>query len=337
MAKKRRKRRPAPSGPSGNGSSVARNKGDAASRQKAAPEAKTYTSMLSGPTLYPPLGESLGRAMIAVTQPLLLVGVLLLIPLLWFLLRAFGLHTFPLGIGSMTDIFAIPPVGSNFDKTLAGTMFGLNGGAAIGFLFCATLVRAFIISILAGFLDEELEFRSVSKVGFLRGLRAFPAVAAATLFAVLTLLVTQLFFNQFLGQGIGGLFFLLGQIAIIFFLGFVPAAAVRRPLGMRATFDQSVRGARLQGWPRHMLMSVGYYFFAVVGVQLIAFSVPGALWVTSNPSFAVWLTVLAVNLVHVIFLGAFIDRYRQIESSIPDGPVRRKRAGAKPAAPRSRR
>jgi hypothetical protein len=312
--------------------------GSSATSKKQKPETKTYASMLSGPTLYPPLGGSLARSIAALTQPQLLIGVLLIVPILWFILRLVGLQTFPLGIGSMTDILAIPPVSSSFDMTQAGNIFGLNGSAAIAFLFAATLVRSLIIAVFAGLLDEQLEYGKIGKVGFLRGLRAVPPVAAATIFAVCTILVTKLLFAQFLGQGFGGLLFLLGQIAVIFFLGFVPASAVRGPAGVRGTFDRSVRGARLQGWPRHLLMAVAYYFFAVVGVQLIAFSVPGALWVTSNPSVAVWITVLAVSLAHVAFLGAFVDRYRLIEGAIPDEPVRRARGGAsKPPAPRSRR
>lgn len=337
MAKKRRKRRQA-SSVSGNGSTVSRGKPALAPAPAKATEkssdkepAQSYPSLMSGPTVYPPLATSLGRSFVALTQPALLLPVLLIIPVLWFALRALGLETFPLGVGSMTDVLAMPPVGSMFDMTQAGNIFGLNGGVTIGFWIGAALIRAVIVALLTGALDEELEFGSTSKVGWLRGLRALPAVAAASVFAVCALLVSRLAFAQLFGPGLGFLFFLLSQIAVIFFFGFVPIAAVRAPLKVRPAFQRSSRAARLQGWPRHLLMVVTYYFFvSIFGVPALSSLVPGAMDITANPTFEVWLLVLAVNVLHVAFLGAFADRYRRIEGSIPDESPRRRGRGSRP-------
>jgi len=289
MTRKRRKRPRA--GTSGDGSRVAKPQPK---------EAAAATPTRLGPGVFPTFRSSMAGGIVAATaSPVVIALPFVFVLLIWLGLQALGLEVFP---AAMEQALAIPPVGSSFDFSAAATIYGING-AAFALIVGLTIVRSVIWSLLVGMLDEALEYRSVSLVGVLRGLRAFPAILVYDYLSFAIVLIGTFFVPVFLGSSIGQTSTLLSMIGGLFFLAFVPAAAVRLP-----------------GWPRHLLMVVVYFLLS----QIVVFLSPGASQITNNPGIATWAFVLAGTFLNMVFLGALIHRWKAVEDVVPSQARRRR-------------
>jgi hypothetical protein len=89
----------------------------------------------------------------------------------------------------------------------------------------AALARGAVFALIAGMVAEALEFRQVTLVGVLRGVRAAPTIAVLHLALLVMLLSIQLFLVS-LGQ-IGQLLYSLVLAGGVYLLAFAPAVAVR--------------------------------------------------------------------------------------------------------------
>lgn len=261
--------------------------------------------------VYEPLRVTMAHAVAASTAgPLVILAPLVMVALIWVGLLALGTQVFP---SSMVQAMALPPLSSIFDLGAAASLFGLSGTWIFGFFIGITLIRALFISLLAGMLDEALEYRSVSKLGILRGINAFPGVLLYCYMGGAVGLIATQVVPQLLGTQLGATLVPVGLVAGIFFLSFTPAAAVRLGVPAREALARAAKGARMGGWQRHLAMAALYYLLSLV----IEFGYPSGVRITANPTLTDWAYVLAAAFLNVVFLAAFIDRWRSIEDYVP--------------------
>ena len=309
MAKKKRRKRQPPVASNGHG------KGSAPGAKPPVKLSSKEQGLLQvpkgqGATVFPPMRGSLGRGFYAAGANLvLLLTPMLLVFFVWVVLLVSGQRFFPPGLAT---ILAIPPLGSGFDVQTSLILFGFAQTGLLAF-FVLTVIRSIVWAVLIGMLDEMMEYRVVSRVGLLRGLRAFPAVLLYDYLCLGIVLGATYILPSFFGQ-LGGVLSLALLMGAVFFLVFAPIAAVRLQLTGRESVMRAIKGARLPGWPRHLLMSVVYFLVAVYVLQLAH---PEPLAITANPSFRTWVFILFATYVQVGFLGAFIDRWKAVEGYVP--------------------
>lgn len=260
--------------------------------------------------VYDPLRVTMAHALAASTSgTLVVVAPMIVVALIWGALLALGIQIFP---PTMVQTMALPPLSSISDLGVASTLYGAPDLGFFIFFIGVTVVRALFIGLLVGSLDEALEYRSVSKLGVLRGLNAFPGVLLyCYMGTAVALLATSVF--ETLGPAIEGILAPVSIVAAVFLLSFAPAASVRLGVPAREALARSAKGARMSGWQRHLAMSAVYYMISI----FIVLAYPGSLRVTANPSLTDWAYVLAAAFLNVVFFAAFIDRWRSIEDYVP--------------------
>lgn len=275
---------------------------------------------------FPPFLASLLQGLAAVaSSPLLLALPLILVPALWLTVVAIGLDHFPAGL---VDLFAIPPISTFFDIQLGATLYGPATGALL-FTVVATVIRSVIWALLAGMIVEAVEFRTVTLVGLLRGLAAFPAVLAVNFLHVVLILTSNLILPAFLGPSVGQLGFTAAVVGGLYLLTFAPIIAARSGGARIQVLRRSVRGSVLPG-SRHLIMVLAYFLLAIGGLIRL---VPGLGSFTANAGFATWAVVLASNYFHLAYFAAFAYRWLVVEGRVADEPVRARR-GRRPLAGR---
>lgn len=275
------------------------------------------TPLPPGLDAFPPIRHSLAHGLAATTtSPWLLLGVLLLIPVAWLGLRALGYEMFEAPI--MLQLLAIPPVSSATDLYLTQSLFAGGGPAGIVFLLGLTAVRALVWGVIVGVLDEALEYRSISRLGVLRGLNAFIGVLLYCYVSIGVMVFGSVIAGT-LGPGIGSSASILVLVGGLTFLSSAPAVAVRYGVPAIESLQRSIRGARLPGWPKQMMYAVMYFFMAAIVLPGLGAPFPP---VTANPSIGQVIYVYAGTLVQIVFLAGFIDRWRAIEDYVPASPPR---------------
>lgn len=285
-------------------------------------------AMFAGQSSLPPIGRSLGRGVLAViSQPVLVVATLLLVVLTWFALIAIGFEGAP---GRLVDVLALPPISTYFDLGTGASRFGI-GPAFLAFLGASIGIRTIVVALMSGLILEALEDGRVSTYGVLQGVRALPSVLVVHVLSFSLIVAGNLVFPV-LGPGIGFLGFVSALVGGLFFLGFVPTAAIRERRPIVDTIRRSGRAAMLPGG-RHLVLCSLYFFLALPVV--IGFA-PQGVEVTANPEVATWVVVLLVNVLHVAFMAALSYRWVIAEPAVPEEPVRRRAPRAPARAPSAR-
>jgi hypothetical protein len=255
-------------------------------------------------SIMPRYRESLRRGfLLAGSTPALVLLPFAWTLVTWLVLQVSGYIGIPL---LLAQSVAIAPMSVNSDFQAALVTFGQPAGlyAMLPFL----LMRAVVISVLAGLIVEGFERGAVSLDGVRRGIRAFPVVLSGV---VLSLVAVILPMNaSVLGPAVGLLVQVLVPAAALWILGFVPFVAVdeRRPLPVALT--RSYYGARTPGG-RQFLFCMLYLLLLTI---LQAFT-PGA-ETTANPSLATWAFILAIDYVHVAFFAAYGYRWLVIAPAV---------------------
>lgn len=268
---------------------------------------------------YPSLRVTMARSFAAATSgPPIVFAPFLVVALIWVALLGFGMQVFP---SSMVEAMALPPMSSLFDFATSASLFGATGLMFV-FLLGMTIVRAAFLAIFVGLLDEGLEYGSVSLLGVLKGIKAFWGVLMFCYLEIGVALIATLLLPQLVGPKIASTLSQVGLLAGLYFIGFTPAVAVRLGVPAREAVARSVRGARMPGWPRHLLLVVICYFVSL----MFGLTYPGGGLITANPTFGDWLDVLLSVFVYMIFLAAFIDRWKAVEPYVP-APRTRKPPG----------
>lgn len=320
MAKKRRKPRPR---------TVAEEtapKGERTAGVAARPKTKKDVVPPPPPTdPYPSLRVTMARSFAAASSgPVVVLAPFLMVALMWVALLGFGIQVFP---SSMVQAMAVPPISSLFDFATSANLFGATGLMFV-FLLGMTVIRAAFLAVLVGMLDEALEYGSVSVLGVLRGVRAFWGVLMFCYLEIGVALIATLLLPQILGPQLANTLSQVALLAGLYFLGFTPAVAVRLGAPAREAVARSVRGARMPGWPRHLLLVVICYFLSL----MFGLTYPDGGLITANPTLGDWLDVLASVFVYMVFLAAFIDRWKAVEPYVP--AQIRKRPALKPPGKR---
>lgn len=298
MANKKRKPRRRPVPP------------EASAKQSQKPK-KDEPVPIPPPDVFPSLRITMSRSFVAATcSPIVIVYPFLIVTFLWVLLLAFGMQIFP---SSMVESMAVPPISSLFDLGASASLFGLSGFSILGFFFAITIMRALFLSVLTGLLDEALEYGSVSLLGVLRGLNGFWGMLLYCYLAGAIGLVATQILPQLLGAQFGNTVVPLTLVGGIFFLSFAPAASVRLGVPAREAVARATKGARMPGWQRHLLMVAIYYILSFA----LGLSYPGASIISANPSFGDLGYVFLATFINVLFMAAFIERWKAVEPYVP--------------------
>jgi hypothetical protein len=271
----------------------------------------------TGPSPLGRLVTALGRGFLAVggSWPILLVSFGALFGE-WAVLIAMGTRTTP---RFLVTAMALPPVGSAIDYQSAQALGGM-AGIVVG--FALLVLRAFVLAILAGLIIGVLEGGRASLRDARRGLRAVPFVVAINVVGLSALLVGGSLL-QVLGFGLQFLGNVMLITALLHFLGFVPAIAVRERFGLIDTLRRSRTAASLAGGQQ--------FTFCLLYVVALLFVLPllgtlnesGGL-ITANPSVSAWLYGMVATYVNVSFLAALSYRWMAAEPYLATQPVRRR-------------
>jgi len=281
-----------------------------------------------GSSIMPGIAHSLGRGLLTVASSPALLSVAIVVPLLaWLGILALGFEGSP---ARLVDVLALPPISTYFDLGTGASLVGI-GPAFLVFTAGSIVIRGIVFAILTGMIVDKLEHGRVGAYGFLRGARAIPTILVVQVLSFSLIVAGNIVF-PLLGPGIGFLAFVAALVAGLFFLGFAPAAAVRQARGGLESVRRSGRAAMLPG-SRHIVFCALYFLIALPVVVGFA---PGGSEITANPTFAAWVFILAVNVVHLVFMAALAYRWIVAEPNVPDEPVRRKRAARRPPSARAR-
>jgi hypothetical protein len=269
----------------------------------------------TGPSPLGRLTTALGRGFLATggSWPILLISFAVLFGE-WAVLVALGIRMTP---QFLVTAMALPPIGSAIDyqsvQVLAGTA-GLVAG------FALLVARAFVVAVLCGLIIAVLEGRRGSLGDARRALRAVPFIVALNVVGLSALLVGGSLF-QALGGGLNFLANVVLIAALLYFLGFVPAIAVRQRLGLVETLRRSRAGASLAGGQQFTfcLLYVVAFFFVLPLVGVLNES---SGLITANPSVSAWVSGMVATYVNVSFLAALCYRWMSAEPVLAAQPVR---------------
>lgn len=271
----------------------------------------------AGDTVFPSVSRSVARGLLVVGSSAVILGVTFgFVFLAWVGLVALGFEGPP---GRIVDLAALPPVSTYFDALNGVGIYGYGLAGmlvSMGFL----LLRALVVAVVTGLIVVRLEGEGTALEGLLRGLRAYPTVLTVNVIAMVSMLAGSTVL-PFLGAGIGFLGYVAVLVAVLFFLAFAPAAAVREERPVVETLRRSGRAA-LMPRSRHILMCLLYIFLALP--MLLAFA-PEGNFLTVNPSIRAWVYGLCASFIHVAFLAAFSYRWMAVEDEVPERPVKRAR------------
>jgi hypothetical protein len=271
----------------------------------------------TGPSPLGRLTTALGRGFLVVggSWPILLVSFVALFGE-WAVLIALGTRTTP---RFLVTSMALPPIGSAIDYQSAQALGG-TAGIVVGFALLVS--RAFVVAVLTGLIIGVLEGRRASLRDARRGLRAVPFVVAINVVGLSALLVGGSLL-QVLGFGLQFLGNVMLITALLHFLGFVPAIAIRERLGLMDTLRRSRAAVSLAGGQQ--------FTFCLLYVVALLFVLPlvgtlnesGGL-ITANPSVSAWLYGMVATYVNVSFLAALSYRWMAAEPHLATEPVRRR-------------
>ena len=267
----------------------------------------------------PRVRTAVSRGVVTVlSTPVLVVGVPALLWLMW-LSVVLGGYQGPFAI--FVNAFALPPVGTSFDASLATGIFGLQGGL-IG-IVVFVVMRAIIMTFLAAWIVDVLERGHVTSGAAIRALRAFPTSLAVNMASIALLTLASL-----IGPMLGASFAILIQVASlvagVYLFAAAPVIAVTERRRMPDAMSRSIRAARMPG--TGSLVFATLYVIPALAL-VVAPGKPGSL-IGVNPSVGAWALAIVASLLHVAMLAAFAFRYLSIADEVPDAPPPRARTRA---------
>ncbi len=276
-----------------------------------------WLSRGTGDSGWPSIPGSLARGVVTVgSSPVLLLVPFLFVFAAWVGLVALGLEG---PVWLLANMAALPPVGTFFDLAIGENIFGARPGALTA-TAGLIIARSTFFALVTGLIVEALEGTPSASAWLRRGSRAIPALLAVNVVSFSAILASRLVL-PLLGPQFAFLGSILVLAALVYYLGAVPAAAVREGRGVQETIRRSARAAMMPG-SRHLILSVIYVFLAYP--PLILFT-PNGNQLSVNPGVATWIYALVATFIHISFLAAFCYRWMAIEPEVPAQPVRRRR------------
>ena len=269
----------------------------------------------------PKIRTSITRGLATIlATPALVVAVPVVILIEWLVLLAFGFQG-PFTILGAT--FAIPPISTSTDVSLASNIFSAVGatgpGAALAPLAGITaflVVHAAFQALVTTVAVERMRTGSVSAWSIRRGIHVWPVAIAAAVVNLGVLIVAN--FVQILGGGIGFVLAVGLLVAGVYLFAFAPAISADEELSLPLTLSKAVRAARLPG-SSNLTLAVVYTIpsFAVLLAPL-----PGSL-IGVNPSVVAWVASILINVLQMAAVAMFAFRYLAIGADVPDAPTPR--------------
>lgn len=276
-----------------------------------------WLSRGTGDSGWPSIPGSLARGVVTVgSSPVLLLVPFLFVFAAWVGLVALGLEG---PVWLLANMAALPPVGTFFDLAIGENIFGASP-VALTATAGLIIARSAFFALVTGLMVEALEGTPSASAGLRRGSRAIPALLAMNVISFSAILASRLVL-PLLGPQFAFLGSILVLAALVYYLGAVPAAAIREGRGVQETLRRSARAAVMPG-SRHLILSVIYVFLAYP--PLILFT-PSGNQLSVNPGVATWMYALVATFIHISFLAAFCYRWMAIEPEVPAQPVRRRR------------
>ena len=269
----------------------------------------------------PKIRTSITRGLATIlATPALVVAVPIVILLEWLVLLAFGFQG-PFTILGAT--FAIPPISTSTDVSLASNIFSAVGatgpGAALAPLVGITVflaVHAAIQALVTTVAVERMRTGSVSVWSLRRGMHVWPVAIAVGVVNLGVLIVAN--FVQLLGGGIGFILAVSLLVAGVYLFASAPAIAADEELSLPLTLSKAVRAARLPG-SNNLMLAVLY---AVPSFALLLAPLPGSL-IGVNPSIGAWTASILINVLQAAAVAMFAFRYLAIGAEVADAPTPR--------------
>jgi hypothetical protein len=273
----------------------------------------------------PKIRTSITRGVATIlATPALVAAVPVVIMIDWLLLLAFGFQG-PFTILGAT--FAIPPISTSTDVSLASNIFspvGATGpGAALAPLVAITVflvVHAAFHALVTTVAVERMRTGAVSVWSVRRAIHVWPVAIAVAVVNLGVLIVAN--FVQLLGGGIGFVLAVALLVAGVYLFAFAPAISADEELSLPLTMSKAVRAARQPG-SNNLTLGVLY---AVPSFALLLAPLPGSL-IGVNPSAGAWAASILINVLQMAAVAMFAFRYLAIGARVADAAPRAGRRG----------
>ena len=264
----------------------------------------------------PKIRTSITRGLATVlATPALVAAVPVVIMIEWLVLLAFGFQG-PFTILGAT--FAIPPISTSTDVSLASNIFSAVGatgpGAALaplGGITAFLVLHAALQALVTTIAVERMRTGSVSAWSVRRSIHVLPVTIAVAVVNLGVLIVAN--FVQLLGGGIGFILAVALLVAGVYLFAFAPAIAADEDLSLPVTMSKAVRAARSPG-SSNLTLAVLY---AVPSFALLLAPLPGSL-IGVNPSIGAWAASILINVVQMAAVAMFAFRYLAIGANVTD-------------------
>ena len=264
----------------------------------------------------PKIRTSITRGLATVlATPALVAAVPVVIMIEWLVLLAFGFQG-PFTILGAT--FAIPPISTSTDVSLASNIFSAVGatgpGAALaplGGITAFLVLHAALQALVTTIAVERMRTGSVSGWSVRRSIHVLPVTIAVAVVNLGVLIVAN--FVQLLGGGIGFILAVALLVAGVYLFAFAPAIAADEDLSLPVTMSKAVRAARSPG-SSNLTLAVLY---AVPSFALLLAPLPGSL-IGVNPSIGAWAASILINVVQMAAVAMFAFRYLAIGANVAD-------------------
>jgi hypothetical protein len=264
---------------------------------------------------------------VVLTTPALVVAIPVVVLVAWLILIAFGFQG-PFALLGST--FAVPPISTSMDVSIASSVFSQVGRTGIGvaltpflaiavFLFITAFLQALVTTVAV----ERLRTGAVTSWAPRRALHVLPVTIGVAVANLGALIAAQ--FGQVLGGGLGLLIAVGILMTGVYLLAFAPAIAADEDHPLPVTMSKAVRAARMPGSNNLLLAAI----YVVPSLALFSATSLGALpgsTIDVNPSIGAWVTMILINLLQMTIVATFAFRYLAVADDVPDA-----------AAPRARR
>jgi hypothetical protein len=276
-----------------------------------------------GTSPMPRIRTSFARGLTAVVATPVLVAAMPVVLLVeWIVLIALGFQG-PFALLGST--FALPPISTSMDVSLASSVFSQAGGTGVGVAISPFIAIAVFIGISAALQAivttaavERFRTGDVTTWAVRRALHVLPVTIGVGVANLGVLIAAQ--FGQLLGAGIGLLVAVGVLMAGVYLLAFAPAIAADEDHPFPFTMAKAVRAARMPGSNNLLLAAL----YVVPSIALFSATSLGALpgsTIDVNPSIGAWVTAILINLLQMAVLATFAFRYLSVAEVVPDAPV----------------
>ena len=273
-----------------------------------------------GTSPMPKLRTSIARGItVVLATPVLIAAIPAVLLVEWIVLVVLGFQG-PFAL--LMSTFAVPPISTSMDITLASSVFSQAGGTGVGvalapfaaiaaFLVISAVLQALVTTAAV----ERLRTGAVTSWAARRAARVLPVTIGVGVANLGVLIAAQ--FGQFLGAGIGLLVAVGVLMAGVYLLAFAPAIAADEDHRLAFTMGKSVRAARMPGSNNLMLAAL----YVVPSLALFSAtslgSLPGSA-IGVNPSIGAWVAVTLIDVLQMAIVATFAFRYLSVAHEVPE-------------------